>query len=97
MRAGADGDGAVAAVVLNELLDRPAGLFLDVVGDGQGGEHDRQVGLDGFAFVVVDRSGAQVVFGHPERFLDVPQLVVGADHELRGRGGDVGDVALPAG
>jgi hypothetical protein len=47
--------------------------------------------------VVVDRPGAQVVLGHAEALLDAPELVVGADHELRARVGDVGDVALPAG
>ena len=35
-------------------------------------------------FVVVDRSGLQVVFEQLEALLDAPQLVVGADDELRG-------------
>ena len=69
---------------------------LDPVADGQRGEHDGQVGFDGVACVVVDRSGLQVVLGHPEALLDVPELVVGADHELRGLVGEVGGVALPA-
>jgi hypothetical protein len=64
------------------------------VADGQGCEHDVQVSLDGFAFVVVDRSGLQVVFGHAEALLDAPQLVVGVDDELRGLTGEVGGVAL---
>jgi hypothetical protein len=34
---------------------------------------------------------------NPERFLDVPEPVVGADHELRCLVGDVGGVALDAG
>jgi hypothetical protein len=34
---------------------------------------------------------------NPERFLDVPEPVVGADHELRCLVGDVGDAALDAG
>ena len=54
----------------------------------------RQVGLDGFAFVVVDRPGLQVVLGHAEALLDAPQLVVGVDDELRGLAGEVGGVAL---
>jgi hypothetical protein len=29
---------------------------LDIVADGHGGEHDRQVGFDGFAEVVIDRT-----------------------------------------
>jgi hypothetical protein len=37
------------------------------------------------------------VFGHSEALLDAPQLVVGADDELRGLFGEVGGVALPAG
>jgi hypothetical protein len=44
-RAGAclDRDGAVAAGGADELPDRPAGPCLDPAGDGQGGEHDREV------------------------------------------------------
>ena len=34
---------------------------------------------------------------NPERFLDVPEPVVGADHELRCLVGDVGDAALDPG
>ena len=52
MAAGADGDGAVAAGGLDEPLDGPAGVGLDLVGDGEGGEYDGEVGLDRFAFVV---------------------------------------------
>jgi len=89
--------GAVAPCGADELLDRPAGACLDVAGDGERGEHDGKVGVDRFAFVVVDRPGSQVVFAHPERFPDVPELVVGADQELRGRVVDVGDVALEPG
>jgi hypothetical protein len=67
------------------------------VTDGQGGEHDGQVSVDGLAFVVVDRSGLQVVFGHAEALLNAPQLVIGVDHELWGHGGEVGGVALEPG
>ena len=79
LAAGLDGDGAAAAYGAYEFLDAPAGLVLDPVADGQGCEHDVQVSLDGFAFVVVDRSGLQVVFGHAEALLDAPQLVVGVE------------------
>ena len=88
--AGLDLDGAVAAGGVDELADRPAGLVLDPAADGQGGEHDGQVGFDGVALVVVDRPGLQVVLGHAERLLDLEQPVVGADHELRGDRGAVG-------
>ena len=59
--AGADLDGAVAAGGADELLDGPAGAALDEPGDGQGGEDDREVGLDGVPLAVVDRPGPQVV------------------------------------
>ncbi|MQA85443.1 MAG: DUF2848 domain-containing protein, partial [Streptosporangiales bacterium] len=45
----------------DELADRPACLVLDPAADGQGGEHDREVGFDRVAFVVVDGPGLQVV------------------------------------
>src|SRR3954469_7666809 len=64
--AGLDLDGAVAAGGADELLDGPSGRVLDEAGDRQGGEHDREVGLDRVTLVVVDRSGGQVVLGHPE-------------------------------
>jgi hypothetical protein len=47
------------------------------VADGQGREHDHEVGFDGLPFVVVDGSGLWVVLGHAEAHLDAPQLVVG--------------------
>ena len=87
-------DGAVAAGGADEFLDAPAGLVLDEVADGQGGKHDRQVDVDRFAFVVVDRAGLQIVFGHAEGLLDASQLVVGVDHKLRCHAGEVGGVAL---
>ena len=71
--------------------------MFDEVADGQCGEHDRQVGFDRFAFVVVDGSGLQVVFGHAEALLDAPELVVGVDDELGTRAGQVGGVALQFG
>jgi hypothetical protein len=72
-------------------------LFLDPSGHGQRGEHDRQVRLDRLALVMVDRHGAQVVLGHPERLLDLEQPMVGVDDELGGCVGQVCDVALQAG
>ncbi len=57
MAAGLDAHGAIAPRGSHEFLDAPAGLGLDIVADSQRGEHDRQVGLDGFAFVVIDRAG----------------------------------------
>ena len=48
-----------------------------MVDDGQGDDDDAEVRVDGFAWVVVDRSGLQVVLGHPQALLDVPELVVG--------------------
>jgi hypothetical protein len=101
--AGADLDRAVAAGGADEFLDGPAGAGLDEAGDGEGGEHDGQVGVDGLALAVVDGPGPQVVLGHPEAFLDSPQLVAGADHEVRGDrfpiwgGGEVGLAALDPG
>lgn len=56
--------------------------MLDVVAARQRGEHNSQVRVDGFAFVVVDRSRWQVVLGNPEALLDAPQLVIGIDDEL---------------
>ena len=91
--AGADLDGAVAAGGADELLDGPAGAVLDEPGDGQGGEHDRQVRVDRFTDVVIDRPGLQVVFGHAEAGFDAPQLVVGVDDEFRALLGEVGGVA----
>ena len=57
----ADLDSAVAAGGAGEPLDGPAGAGLDEPGDGEGGEHDGQVGVDGLTFVVADRAGLQVV------------------------------------
>jgi hypothetical protein len=34
------------------------------------------------------------VLGHPEGLLDVPELVIGVDDELRRFGGEVGGIAL---
>ena len=66
---GLDLDGAVAAGGLDEFLNGPAGGLLDPAADGQGGEHDGQVSVDGLAFAVAGRPGLQVVLGHAEAFL----------------------------
>ena len=87
-------DGAVAARGADEFLDAPTGLVLDPVADSQGGEDDVEVRLDGFAGVVVDRPGLQVVLGHPEALLDPPELVVGVDDERCGLIVQVGGVLL---
>jgi len=67
---------AVSACGAHEFLDAQAAWCSTQWLNGKGGEDDRQVGVDRFAFVVVDRSGLQVVLGHPEAFLDAPQPVV---------------------
>jgi len=61
------------------------------------------VGFDRVAFAVVDGPGLQAALGHPERLLDLEQLVVGADHELGrnrsavGASWQVGNVAIQPG
>ena len=82
--------------LLDDLGDGQAGAGLDGVGDGQGGEHDGQVRFDGVAHAVEHGPGIEVGLGHPERLLDVPQVVIfgddfGGRHHLDGY---VGDVAL---
>ena len=100
MGAGLDLNGAVSARCLDELANGPASSCFDPPADRQGREHDREVGLGGVPGPVVDRAGLQVAFGHPERALDLVELVVGADHELRGdrcavrAGAEVSDVSL---
>lgn len=62
----------------------------------QGGERDGQVRFDRITGPVVDRAGCQVVLGHAEGLLDLPQVVV-VRHDLVGghhRCRHVGDVAL---
>src|SRR5699024_2513926 len=63
---------------------------------GQCGEHDGQVCLDGIALAVEHRPGRQVGLGHPERLLDVPEVVVGADDltSAHHASGDVAHVAF---
>jgi hypothetical protein len=66
MQAGLDLDRAIAAGCFHELADGPAGVLLDPAADGQGGEDDGEMSLDGVAQVVLDGPGLQVAFGHPE-------------------------------
>ena len=78
----------------DDAFDADPGGLLEVAGYGQGGHDHGQVGLDGVTGVVEDGAGPQVVLAHPERLLDVPQLVVGGDdltsvHQMRGNVGDV--------
>jgi hypothetical protein len=67
---GLDLDCLVAAGCADALPDRPSGARFDPAADGQGGEHERQVGLDRVPQVMVDRPGLEIAFGPPERFLD---------------------------
>lgn len=60
----------------------------------------RQVGFDGSAGVLKDRSGPQVGLGQSKRGFDLPQVVVAGDdlgrgHQLRGDVGDVAGSAAP--
>jgi hypothetical protein len=71
----------------------PAGLVFDPRADGQGGDHDAQMGLDRLADVVIDGPGLQAMLGHSETLLDAPQLVILIDDELRGHRGEVGGVS----
>ena len=84
--AGLDLNGAAAAGGLNEFPDRPACLRFDPAANGEGGEDDGEVCLDGVALAMVDRPGLQVVLGHAEALLDLEEPVVGADDEIRGDG-----------
>ena len=63
---GLDLNGAVTPGGLHEFADGPAGPVLYPAGDGQGGEHDGQVGFDRVPGAVVDGPGLQVALGHPE-------------------------------
>ena len=42
-----------------------------------------QVGSDRVASAVAGQPGLQVALGHPERAMNLEQLVAGIDHELR--------------
>ena len=84
-----DGDFLEGFEGADDALDADPGGVLEVAGYGQGGHHHGQVSLDGVTGVVEDRAGSQVVLAHPERGLDVPQLVIRGDdltsvHQVRG-------------
>ncbi|UGQ59719.1 hypothetical protein LSF60_09705 [Rhodococcus pyridinivorans] len=83
----------------DDLLDRYAGDVLQVSGNRQRGEHHGQVRLDGIPGPVEDRSGLEVGLGHPERLLDLPQVVVRRHHgvAIHDRRVDIGDVPLVSG
>ena len=69
---------------LRILLMLSAGACLGFAGDGQGGKHDGQMGLDAVLEAVEDRSRGQVGLGHPEGALDLVEVVVGG-HDRRVR------------
>ena len=81
---------------MDDLFDAGSGAFLEVAGDGQGGEHYGEVCFYRVAFAVEDGACGKVGFRHTEGLLDVPQIVVAADHFIsgHGRGGYVRDVAF---
>ena len=93
-----DGDVLEGLEGADDAFDADPCGVLEVPGDGQGGHDHGQVRLDGIAGVVEDGAGSQVVLTHPERLLDVPQLVIRGDH-LTGAhqaGRNVGDIPLEA-
>src|SRR4029450_11268100 len=55
-----------------ELLDRDAGVLLEVAADRERGEHDGQVGLDGVTLAMEHRPGTEGGLGHSERPPDLP-------------------------
>ena len=58
MVADADGGRADRPQRADKPSDRDTGGVLEVPADREGGEHDGEVGLDGVAFAVEDRTGA---------------------------------------
>ena len=93
-----DGDVLEGLEGADDALDADPGGLLEVPGDGQGGHDHGQVRLDGIAGVVEDGAGSQVVLTHPERLLDVPQLVIRGDHLTGAHQAcrNVGDIPLEA-
>jgi hypothetical protein len=79
----------------HEFLDAPSGSVFDQVADGQGGERDRQVGIDGFASVVVSRAVLQVVFGRAEGSAPCAKAGVCVYDELRVGAGEAGGASVP--
>ena len=62
----ADRDVAEGSESADEFADADSGDVLEVAGDGESGEHDREVHLDRVILMVKHRPGAQVGLGHPE-------------------------------
>jgi hypothetical protein len=60
--------GQTSVKLVPNVLDRPAGLVLDLVGDRQRGEDDGEMWLDGLALVVVDRSAFSSCMGMRKLF-----------------------------
>ena len=84
-----DGDVLERLEGTDDAFDADPSDLLKIAGDGQGGHDHGQVRLDGVMGVVEDGAGSQVVLTHPERGLDVPQLVIRGDdltsvHQVRG-------------
>jgi hypothetical protein len=65
--AGLDFDGVVEAQAGDELLDGPVGALLEPVGDGEGGEHDGEVGLDRVALAEASLQLRVRVWNHSEQ------------------------------
>jgi hypothetical protein len=67
---GLDLDGMAAPAGADAFPDQPAGLFFDPAADRQGGEHDREVDIDGVPLAVVggpclrSLSGMREAFSH---------------------------------
>src|ERR1700741_1140314 len=59
-----DGGAAQRSELFDELADGQPGPLLDGVGDGQGGEHDGQVRLDGLPHAVEHRSSIEIGLRH---------------------------------
>ena len=58
--------GKVSVLALMAMGRSQGPELLDDVGDGQGGDHDGQVGFNGVAGAVGHRAGSQVTLGHSE-------------------------------
>ena len=66
-----DGDALQGSEGLDDLSEAVAGRGLQVAGDREGCEHDREVCLDRLAGVVKNWAGPQIGFGDAERLLGV--------------------------
>jgi len=66
-----DGDVAEGPEGADEFADADPGDLLQVSGDGQRGEHDREVCLDRVVLVMEHRPRAEVGLGHSEGSFDL--------------------------